>query len=86
MNIDYKRIKLSDDNDAYGLHLTDGTNVDYDVIVASFGDIMVAESYGDYQGDSMYMIRRGARFGMVRVGWGSCSGCDALEACHNQGI
>lgn len=35
----------------------------------------------DYQGDSWVLFRDGERYGYLCFGWGSCSGCDALEAC-----
>ena len=36
----------------------------------------------DYQGDTRVLMRDGARYGLVVFGWGSCSGCDALEAVN----
>ena len=35
----------------------------------------------DYQGDSRVLFRDGERYGVLIFGWGSCSGCDALQAC-----
>lgn len=46
----------------------------YDDLVESFGyDVLVAEEEGDYQGDTMYLLRRGAEYGVLVFGWGSCS-------------
>lgn len=56
----------------------------YDQIVATFGRVLVETSDGDYQGDSLYLITDETRFGILTFGWGSCSGCDALEACSSQ--
>jgi hypothetical protein len=53
----------------------------YDEMVRALGDIVVQVDDDDYQGDSRYLIRSGERFGYVNIGWGSCSGCDALQAC-----
>lgn len=54
---------------------------DYGPIIDSLGKCVVYESDGAYQGDSYIMFRDGARFGVLVFGWGSCSGCDSLEAC-----
>lgn len=35
---------------------------------------------GDYQGDTMYLLQQGwNKYGYLHIGWGSCSGCDALQ-------
>lgn len=35
---------------------------------------------GDYQGDTLYLLRQGyGKWGILHIGWGSCSGCDALQ-------
>lgn len=60
-----------------------GTEPTYDDIVATFGEILVESSDDDYQGDSLYLIRREGEcknIGLLTFGWGSCSGCDALQA------
>lgn len=54
----------------------------YRDLVDSFGVDVLAENYDDdYQGDARYLLRDGARYGLLFFGWGSCSGCDALQAC-----
>lgn len=35
----------------------------------------------DYQGDWVAFVTDGSRVGLVEGSFGSCSGCDALEAC-----
>ncbi len=37
----------------------------------------------DYQGDSRLIFKDGDRRGLLIFGWGSCSGCDALQACDS---
>jgi|JI9StandDraft_1071089.scaffolds.fasta_scaffold16445_2 hypothetical protein len=37
----------------------------------------------DYQGDSYYLFENDGQYGLLIFGWGSCSGCDALEAAYN---
>lgn len=56
----------------------------YRDIVETFGKVLIEEEVGDYQGDSLYLIRDGYRYGVLTFGWGSCSGCDALQDCRNQ--
>lgn len=36
----------------------------------------------DYQGDSHALLEHGGEFGFLTFGWGSCSGCDAMEAAY----
>ena len=55
----------------------------YDPIVKHFGDILVENHDSDYQGDSRYLIQASGKIGFLVIGWGSCSGCDALQACSN---
>jgi hypothetical protein len=47
-------------------------------------EVLVEVSDSDYQGDSRYLLRDGIRYGILVFGWGSCSGCDALEACDTR--
>jgi hypothetical protein len=56
----------------------------YDDVVGTFGEVLVHTDWGSYQGDSLYLIRKGERYGVLTFGWGSCSGCDALEAVDTQ--
>jgi len=55
---------------------------DYQPIVNSFGEIALQVDDDDYQGDSRILYKRGDDFGLLIFGWGSCSGCDALQACN----
>lgn len=56
---------------------------DYDPMVKSFGhEVLLSNMDGDYQGDSRYLLRRAdGTYGVLVISWGSCSGCDALQAC-----
>jgi hypothetical protein len=54
---------------------------DYQPMLAEFGEILVQVDDDGYQGDSRVLYRDGLRFGYLCFGWGSCSGCDALQAC-----
>ncbi len=55
----------------------------YDSIVASAGTIIKDWNIGDWQGDYVYLLKNGNKFGFIVVGYGSCSYCDALESCEN---
>jgi hypothetical protein len=46
-------------------------------------DVLLEVDEADYQGSSWLIVQQGSRFGYLCYGWGSCSGCDALEACGN---
>jgi len=55
----------------------------YHGIISSLGvDIVAAASGGDFQGDSMLIVKLSDRYGILTYGWGSCSGCDRLLACN----
>lgn len=56
----------------------------YSEIVWSFGyEILDEAVHGDYQGDYFFLLKDGKDLGFLSVGYGSCSGCDALQACEN---
>lgn len=54
-----------------------------DLFVIAGNDILLDETLGSYQGDYLfYLVNKfTGKHGFVVVGYGSCSGCDALEAC-----
>lgn len=55
---------------------------DYTPLLESIGhEIVHREDQDDYQGDSWLIFRDGQRWGYLEFGWGSCSGCDALQGC-----
>lgn len=55
--------------------------VTYDTLIDSMEiERLVEVSDDDYQGSTRVLVRDGDRFGMLEFGWGSCSGCDALQA------
>jgi hypothetical protein len=55
---------------------------DYGSLLASLGPIAVRTDQNDYQGYSWVLYDFGGdSVGFLRFGWGSCSGCDALQAC-----
>lgn len=55
---------------------------DYQPIIDSFGQVLVQVDEDNYQGDSYIMYKREKEYGFLIFGWGSCSGCDALQQCH----
>lgn len=55
----------------------------YDEIVATQGEILKDWVIGSYQGDYVYLVKKDDKYAFTVIGYGSCSGCDALEACGN---
>ncbi len=61
---------------------------DYEPMVTAFGQrTIVSEDDADYQGDSYRLLGDGdepdQKYGLLIFGWGSCSGCDALQQCDS---
>jgi hypothetical protein len=55
----------------------------YKEIVNTFANILIQVDDNDYQGDSrLFLITEFGKLGHLQFGWGSCSGCDALQACN----
>lgn len=52
-------------------------------MIDSFGKELVHVDDENYQGDTRVLLERGGNIGLLIFGWGSCSGCDALQACTN---
>lgn len=52
----------------------------YSAMVDSFGVVIAYEEDKDYQGDTVFIVEADGKIGLGEFGWGSCSGCDALEA------
>lgn len=55
----------------------------YSEIVTCFAEILLEVEQSDYQGDTLYLLRANGKYGYLQVGWGSCSGCDALQGCDD---
>jgi len=55
----------------------------YNIIVSLFGEVLIASHDKDYHGDSFYLLKKQDKYGYLSLSWGSCSGCDALQACNN---
>jgi hypothetical protein len=53
-----------------------------DLIDSMETSVLVEKHDNDYQGDSYYLMKKGRLYGILIFGWGSCGGCDALEAAH----
>lgn len=76
---------------AQSLYLTEGEDrkfpyylSGYQSIIEHFGTVAVQVEDSDYQGDSRILYAdTGKGFGYLNFGWGSCSGCDALQACES---
>lgn len=56
----------------------------YSAIVDYIGKVAVQASDNDYQGSTYVLYDDPSKgFGYLCFGWGSCSGCDALQACES---
>ena len=55
---------------------------DYQTMLNEFGNILLQKDEQDYQGDSFLIYEKDGKYGYLTFGWGSCSGCDALQACN----
>jgi hypothetical protein len=62
--------------------------INYDDIAATFGELVEQGKSDDYQGDEWFLLKRvtdkGVEYGFLEQGFGSCSGCDALQACGTE--
>jgi thioredoxin-related protein len=57
---------------------------DYTPMLDSFGfEKLLQVDDSDYQGDSRVLYKDDNRYGILIFGWGSCSGCDALQGCES---
>lgn len=57
---------------------------DYNPLLKSLGfEILIQIDDNDYQGDSRLLLKNQEKIGYLQFGWGSCSGCDALQACKS---
>lgn len=63
------------------IYQDDGYFSDYQPMLKQFGEIVVQVDDDDYQGDSRVLYESEGRYGYLCFGWGSCSGCDALQGC-----
>lgn len=78
-------------NEVYPEHAADEARgesfygpADYGPLLESMEyEILLQKDDSDYQGDSRLLLRDGDRYGVLVFGWGSCSGCDALQACDS---
>ena len=55
---------------------------DYQPMLNEFGTILLQVDEKTWQGDSWLIYQKDNKFGYLSFGWGSCSGCDALQACN----
>jgi hypothetical protein len=58
-------------------------NGSYCSITDCFGNVLLQETLGSYQGDIVLLYEKDGKFGYLIFGYGSCSGCDSLEACSS---
>ena len=56
---------------------------DYQPMLDSFGKIIIQIDDEYFHGDSRLIYEDNGKYGYLQFGWGSCSGCDALQACDD---
>lgn len=54
----------------------------YDPMINAFGKVVIQVDDDDYSGDTRVLYDNNGKIGHLVFGWGSCSGCDALQACY----
>ena len=55
----------------------------YTPILEEFGEILLRVDEDAWQGDTLVLYEKDGKYGWLRFGWGSCSGCDALQGCSS---
>lgn len=80
-----KRAEATANGWRWGSVEDDWPHCDYEDLFTSRGlTIEVGRTFGSYQGDIAMVLGDGqGRFAATVFGYGSCSGCDALEACDS---
>jgi hypothetical protein len=56
-------------------------SISYYSLAEEFGEIVETQDIGFYQGDILFLLKDGEKYGFLVQGYGSCSYCDALEGC-----
>lgn len=69
--------------DVKGLYDEGPWEFDYGPMIKAFGNAVVIVEDCDYQGDTRVLYDNNGKIGHLVFGWGSCSGCDALQACND---
>ena len=70
--------------DKNGNYDYDRVPADYRTLVDIMGTVLVETNTGGYSGNSLYLLHRDGRFGLLIFGWGSCSHCDAIQSCDSR--
>ena len=52
-----------------------------DMVVSEGGEILGQWDIGQWQGDEIYLLGKEDKYALVVLGYGSCSMCDAYDAC-----
>lgn len=53
----------------------------YGPMINAFGNCVVRVDEDAYSGDTLVLYDNDGTIGYLKFGWGSCSGCDALQGC-----
>jgi len=59
------------------------SSVKYEDLTEATGCEVIDSLYmGSYQGDLLMIVSKDYKFGILSTGYGSCAGCDPLQACR----
>lgn len=55
----------------------------YRLIFENFGDVLIEVEEDNYQGMTYLLIKKDDFYALDSYRWGSCPGCDSLQACYS---
>jgi hypothetical protein len=67
-----------DDEETYFSH-----PFDYSPIIENIGNVIIRVKDKDYQGSTRLLLEKDECYAIFVYRWGSCSGCDTLQACKS---
>ena len=78
-------IKMVESSSGYNHFSSYESIIETAAILRGYGRLTLVdeESDNDYQGDSIALYKNGDTYYFIQWGWGSCSGCDALQAAND---
>lgn len=56
---------------------------EYEPMITAFGNVVFMVEDNAYQGDTRVLYDNDGKIGHLIFGWGSCTGCDALQGCKS---
>jgi len=81
-----KNVMKDTGKDTEKLHEYMLSDVTYErlVPIATDGTVLTKADIGNgYQGDHLFLVKKGDEYARIVTGYGTCSGCDALYGCES---